>query len=205
MGFVSVASGTATAAIARTVEFSRGMSKAVHKKPPSEHDSADEAPYLEPSTSLDYYPSRNPVQHAAHYSPAHLDALAYQLASKTLPNDRDRKKAERTHSWSPKKRSPNILHGSHNKRVHYHGRLHDASVETGHFAYSMAATGLRSESLPISFPADLEILKDTTETWTDLFANTPGISPSSILLQPRQRLPQCPILPPRRRHRPPPR
>ncbi|KAH7407275.1 hypothetical protein BKA64DRAFT_666200 [Cadophora sp. MPI-SDFR-AT-0126] len=150
MGFISVASGTATAAITRTVEFSRGMSKAVHKKPPSEtaNESADEAPYLEPSTSLDYYPSRNPVRHAAHYSPAHLDALAYRLASKTLPNAKDRKKAERTHSWSPPQRLPNILHGSHNQKVHYHGRLHDASVETGHFAYSMAATGLR---VPVAF------------------------------------------------------
>jgi len=142
MGFIAVASGTATTAISKTVQYSRGMSKALQKKPSSEHDSADEGPYLEPSTSLDYYPSRNPVQHAAHYSPAHLDALAYRLASKTLPNAKDRKKAQRTHSWSPPQRFPNILHGSH-KTVHYHGRLHDASVETGHFAYAMAATGLR--------------------------------------------------------------
>lgn len=144
MAFIAVASGTATSAITKTVQYSRGMSKALHKKPASEHDSADEGPYLEQSTSLDFYPSRNPVQHAAHYSPAHLDALAYRLASKTLPNSKDRKKAARTHSWSPQQRLPNILHGSHNKTVHYHGRLHDASVETGHFAYSMAATGLKS-------------------------------------------------------------
>ncbi|KAK0100746.1 hypothetical protein ONS95_007196 [Cadophora gregata] len=148
IGFISVASGAATATISKTVQYSKGMSKVIHKKPPSESESADEAPYLEPSTSLDYYPSRNPVQHAAHYSPAHLDALAYRLASKTLPNAKDRKKAERTHSWSPPQRLPNILHGSHNKTVHYHGRLHDASVETGHFAYSMAATVLR---IPVAF------------------------------------------------------
>lgn len=149
MGFIAVASGTATTAISKTVQYSRGMSKALHKKPPSLEDAADDPPYLEPSTSLDYYPSHNPVQHAAHYSPAHLDSLAYRLASKTLPNGKDRKKAQRTHSWSPPQRLPNILRGSHNKKIHYHGRLHDASVETGHFAYAMAATGLKGNATPL--------------------------------------------------------
>lgn len=158
MGFVAVASGTATAAITKTVQYSRGMNKVLHKDPASENDDGDEPPYLEPSTSLDYYPSHNPVQQAAHYSPQHLDHLAYKLASKTLPNSKERAKHQKTHSWSPVQRKVSMLHPRH-KKIHYHGRLHDASVETGHFAYSMAATGLKSMfnylPLPPTLPPNL--------------------------------------------------
>ncbi|CZT06228.1 related to sterol glucosyltransferase [Rhynchosporium graminicola] len=111
--FIAVASGTVTTTITKTVQYARGMSKALHKKPPSEKSSADEPPYIEPSTSLDYYPSHNPVQHAAHYSSAHLESLAYRLASKTLPSTKNGKKAHRTHSLSLQQKLPNILHGCH--------------------------------------------------------------------------------------------
>ncbi|KAK6582030.1 hypothetical protein PZA11_005727 [Diplocarpon coronariae] len=142
MGFVAAASSAVTSAISRTVEYGRGMSKALNKKPAAGVDAVDDPQNLEPATSLDCFPSRNPVQQAALYSPRHLDALAHKLASKTLPNSREKAKHRRNHPWSPVQRAARLLHPKH-KQVHYHGRLHDASVETGHFASSMIATGLK--------------------------------------------------------------
>ncbi|KAJ5038037.1 uncharacterized protein L3040_006909 [Drepanopeziza brunnea f. sp. 'multigermtubi'] len=146
-GLIAVASTTATSAITKTVQYSRGISKAIHKKPPSEEDAADEQPHFEASNSLYRYPSHNPIQNAVHYSPKQLDDIAYQMASKNLPNSKSKRRHLKTQLWSPVLRATNMLQPK-NRVVQYHGRLHDASVETGNFAYSMAATGLK---IPVIF------------------------------------------------------
>lgn len=158
MGFVAWGSGTATSTISKIVDYTRNMSKALHKPPGSKIDEEANTPPIERSTSLDYFPSHNPVQHAAHYSPEHLDALAYRMASKSLPNAKDRSKHKKTHSWSPVQRASSMLH-TKDKTVHYHGRFHDASVETGHFAYEMGATALQGMLHLSQFPTPIPLLE----------------------------------------------
>lgn len=166
MGAVAVASGTMTHAISLLVDYTRSMSRSLAKPAPKaagktisdtstvDEDIADPPP-LGPSESLDIIPSRNPVQRAATYSAAHLDRIAHQMASNTLPNRTSKAKSKRTYSWSPVQRTTTLLHISTNESFippnalpHEHGRIHDVGRDTGHFAYEMAALGLK---LPVAF------------------------------------------------------
>lgn len=136
------------------------MSKTVHHPEPTpstilsaedSEDTADPRPEAARTKSLEYVPTRNPVQKAANFSPEHLDYVALKMASKTLKSTTDKQKNKRAYTWSPVQRPASLLHAGSNKQIHYHGRLHDASVETGHFAYAMGATALRCK-FPFSFP-----------------------------------------------------
>ncbi|CZR52709.1 related to sterol glucosyltransferase [Phialocephala subalpina] len=156
-GFLAAASGTVTSALTIFVDYTRSLSKTVHKDPingsplsaeEDDEDKADPRPEAARTKSLEYIPTRNPVQKAAHFSPEHLDYVALKMASKTLKSTTDKQKHKRAYTWSPVQRSPSLLLKGSDKQVHYHGRLHDASVETGHFAYAMGATALR---LPVAF------------------------------------------------------
>lgn len=152
-GFIAVASGAVTNSLSLIFDYAHGLNVAAHKPttPPKSPSSLslkqeDPRPDTLRTRSLEYIPSRNPVQKAARFSPEHLDYVALRMASKTLAGVGNKQKAKRTYSWSPVQRTPTLLHKK-DEKVHYHGRLHDASVETGHFAYSMGATALRGKSL----------------------------------------------------------
>lgn len=157
-GFLAAASGTITSALTIFVDYTRSMSKTVHHTEPTpsailstaedSEDAADPRPEAARTKSLEYVPTHNPVQKAANFSPEHLDYVALKMASKTLKSTTDKQKNKRAYTWSPVQRPANLLHSESSKQVHYHGRLHDASVETGHFAYAMGATALR---LPVAF------------------------------------------------------
>jgi hypothetical protein len=110
---------------------------------PSTPDEPDPAPYSE---DLGKISSRFPVQNAAKYPPQHLELVAYQMASKTLPNTRDRAKHRKTYSWSPVQRVPTLKSVASKGAKHdtkEHGRLHEASHETGHLTVSLLGTGLK--------------------------------------------------------------
>jgi sterol 3beta-glucosyltransferase len=100
---------------------------------------------------LGQIPSRIPLQEAAQLPPAHLELLAYKMASKKLPATVSRSKARKTHSWSPKKHNPAILKsstGGSRKQPTEHSMAYDAAVDTEHFAKNMLRTGLE---VPVSF------------------------------------------------------
>jgi hypothetical protein len=111
-------------------------------------DDSPDPPVLAYTASLDCVYTHNPVTQAnEHYSEQHVENLAFKMASKTLPNYVDKNKHRKTHAWSPMPRT--YSHVSHRSTpVHEHGRVHDATLETGHFAQSMVSTGLR---VPIGF------------------------------------------------------
>jgi hypothetical protein len=141
-----------TSTITSIVDYSRGLSRSLSKpsiqKASSISSSLSEAaPPLQKSTSLEQVPTSNPVQKAAHFSPEHLEYVAYKMASKKLPMTADRARAKRTYSWSPVKRSGTGMLHPKDKKIEHHGRLYDASQETGHFAYAMGATALK---VPVS-------------------------------------------------------
>jgi hypothetical protein len=165
MGALAVASGAATNGITLLVDYTRSISHSLTKStlPKSEKTISDSStiaddiadpPPLGPSLSLDYIPSRNPVQRAATYSPAHLAHVAHLMASDTLPRATSKSKHKRTYSWSPVQRATTLLHISTNESFipphalpYEHGRIHDAGVDTWHFAYEIAALGLK---LPVA-------------------------------------------------------
>jgi len=150
MGAIAAASGTVTNAITAITQFHRSLSKSIHKKPVVKGGEKDEnghelPPYLEYSQSLDIVPTSNPVQKAANFSPQHLQSVAYQLASKSLPSN-DKK----MHSWpatvvakgiekNDKKRRQKALYGDNVE----HGRAHDAAHDTENFVEDMLAIGLK--------------------------------------------------------------
>lgn len=146
-GIMAAMSSTITSIVEKTCQYARGMNKALHKESPEEPGAVNNPPLLEDSASIDYSLSQNPVQKAAGYSPQQLDSIAYMLASKSSPIFGEEKtKHRRSQAWSPTRRDTFMLHPAHRK-VEYHGRLYNASVETGNFAYAVIATGLKSEFL----------------------------------------------------------
>jgi hypothetical protein len=139
-------------AITNIVEYSRGMHQSLVSKSPESKSSgadsiSDELPYLAQSHSLDYVPSRNPVQKAKRYSPQHLESIAYMMASDSLSKRADDTKPRNISSWSLAKKPPaRPTTTSPNQQPHQNGRVHDATVETRHFAHMMAITGWKGES-----------------------------------------------------------
>jgi hypothetical protein len=150
-GAVAAASSVATNSLSLAVGYTRGFSKSIHKKPiPKDEDttSSDSAPYpnLEYSPSWDIAPTRNPVQAAAHFPQERIEAVAYKIAAKALPNPAQQK-PKRYNSSKLVKRSSTLRQNSSRKVPEEHGRVHDAAHETSHFATSMVKTGLRGEDL----------------------------------------------------------
>jgi hypothetical protein len=139
-------------AITNIVEYGRGMHQSLVSKAPESKSSAgdsisDESPYLAQSQSLDYVPSRNPIQKAKRYSPQHLESIAYMMASDSLSKRADGTKPTNISSWSPAKKPPaRSATTSTTQQPHQNGRVHDATVETRHFAYMMVITGWKGES-----------------------------------------------------------
>jgi hypothetical protein len=149
-GAVASISGTLTNTIVTVNKYGHNMHETVHKKPGEkspEPSTPEELAPLEPfSENLGEIPSRFPVQNAAKYPPQHLEMVAYQMASKTLPNTKDRAKHRRTYSWSPVQKAPtmkSVASKGAKHDTHEHGRLHDASSETGHLTVSLLGTGLK--------------------------------------------------------------
>jgi hypothetical protein len=170
MGAVAVVSGILTNAAVNISQYTRSISKSLRKKPEPEDTNSDSAdtPPLAYSNSLDYVPSRNPAQRALNYSPRHLEALSYAMASKSLPDRRQKLKPKKTHPWSPYKKSYTLPRIPTGEVPHDHGRIHEATSETGHFASEMIGIGLKA---PIAFfynlangfhNAPLYLLSDTT-------------------------------------------
>jgi hypothetical protein len=148
-GAVAAASSVATNSLSLAVDYTRGFSKSIHKKPtPKDEDttSSDSATYpsLEYSPSWDIAPPRNPVQAAAHFPQERIEAVAYKIAAKALPNPAQQK-PKRYNSSGLVKRSSTLRPSSSMKVTEEHGRVHDAAHETGHFATSMVKTGLRGK------------------------------------------------------------
>jgi hypothetical protein len=151
LGAIAVASGAVTGAVTAVASYSRNLSKTIRKRPAvdSASSSSNESPpVLAYTASLDCVYSHNPVTRAnENYSEQRVENLAFKMAAKTLPNYTDKSKHRKTHSWSP-------VHRTYTGSSHYstpsreHGRVHDATLETGHFAQSMVVTGLR---VPVSF------------------------------------------------------
>jgi hypothetical protein len=146
-----VASGAITGAVSAVVSYSRNMSRTIRKRPAKDSassSSSEDPPALAYTASLDCVYSHNPVTRAnENYNPQRVESLAFKMASKTLSNYIDASKHRKTHSWSPLPRTYSGL-SHHSTPTHEHGRVHDATLETGHFANSMVATGLR---VPVSF------------------------------------------------------
>jgi len=127
------------------------LSKTIRKRPAGDSASSssnESPPALAYTASLDCVYSHNPVTRAnENYSEQRVENLAFKMAAKTLPNYTDKSKHRKTHSWSPVRRTyTGSSHYSSPSREH--GRVHDATLETGHFAQSMVVTGLR---VPVSF------------------------------------------------------
>ena len=150
VGAMAVASGTITNTVVNTGEYLKNISKSMQKKKDteskdSEDDTTNTSP-LEFSDSLDYIPSRYPVQAAANYSPQHMEALSYWMASKALPNMNDRAKKKKSkrkaNSWAPARKSTSSTPRPE-RESHGHGRVHEVASETGHFISSMIGIGLR--------------------------------------------------------------
>jgi hypothetical protein len=148
-----VASGAVTGAITAVTTYSRNMSKTIRKRPAKDSSSTNSAEDPDPqalayTASLACVYTHNPVTQAnEHYSEQRLESLAFNMASKTLPNFIDRSKHRKTHSWSPLPRTYSSL-SHHSTPAREHSRVHDATLETGHFAQHMVQTGLR---VPVSF------------------------------------------------------
>jgi hypothetical protein len=128
------------------------MSNTIRKRPGKDNASSSsnedpQVPDIAETVSLDYVYSHNPVSRAnENYDPHHVESLAFKMASKTLPNYADRNKHRKSHTWSPIPRSY-TGHTHRSSPNHVHGRVHDATLETGQFAESMIVTGLR---VPVS-------------------------------------------------------
>jgi len=168
---VAVASGTIIYTAVSVSHYIHDVAQSLQKKPPADEskDVSIDTPPLAYSESLDYVPSRFPVQAAANYSPQHLEALSYKLASGTLPDKKDRAKNKKTHFWSPispkaSKLPPTPIQNAH----HDHGRAHDTASSTKDFALTMIIIGLKT---PIAFfyhtangfhNAPLYLLRDST-------------------------------------------
>ena len=168
---VAVASGTLTNIAVNINHYAHSVSKSLRKKPESKDTTPDteDTPPLAYSQSLDYIPSSHPVQRAVNnYSPQHLEALSYAMASNSLPDRRPISKDKKAHSWSPYKRTNTLPRAPTGEAPHDHGRVHEATSETGHFAYDMLGIGLKA---PVAFfynlangfhNAPLYLLRDTT-------------------------------------------
>ncbi|TVY75837.1 Sterol 3-beta-glucosyltransferase UGT80B1, partial [Lachnellula suecica] len=147
-GIVAAASSVATNSISLVVDYVEAFSKTVNRPAPKavEVTSSDSQPYLEPSPSWDVPPPRNPVQAASRYPQERIEAVAYKIAAKTLPKPAliNRKKKPPL----AVKRSSTLRPNASRMTMEEHSRVHDAAQETGHFATSMAATGLKA---PVAF------------------------------------------------------
>jgi hypothetical protein len=174
-------------AITNIVEYGRGMHQSLVSKSPESKSSAgdsiaDESPYLAQSQSLDYVPSRNPVQKAKRYSPQHLESIAYMMASDSLSKRADGTKPKNISSWSPAKKPPaRPTTNPANQQPHQNGRVHDATVETRHFAHVMAITGWKGESgnnptMNICSPNQVKFRLHSSTTWQTGFITHPRSS-----------------------------
>lgn len=150
MGAVASVSGTLTNTIVTVNKYTKTMHQTVHKKPGEKSPISTTPEKPEPpepfAEDLGKISSRFPVQNAAKYPPQHLEMVAYQMASKTLPNTKDRAKHRKTYSWSPVHKTPTLKSTASRAtkhETHEHGRLHDASSETGHLTVSLLGTGLK--------------------------------------------------------------
>ena len=123
--------------------------------PADDPTSPDREPFSE---DLGEITSRYPVRRAATYPAKHLEMVAYQMASKTLPSSRRGK----TYTWAPAKNGNGNGNGKGSARKtsksgaarhetqpqpHEHGRLHDAGSETGQLTVSLLETGLKGMCL----------------------------------------------------------
>jgi sterol 3beta-glucosyltransferase len=78
--------------------------------------------------------------------PEHLQVIAHRMASKTLPNKKERAKHRKSYKWSPVKRADTTKSIPGEDRPAEHSKAYDAAQDTEHFAISLIATGLRSMS-----------------------------------------------------------
>ena len=174
-------------AITNIVEYSRGMHQSLVSKSPESKSSgadsiSDELPYLAQSHSLDYVPSRNAVQKAKRYSPQHLESIAYMMASDSLSKRADDTKPRNISSWSLAKKPPaRPTTTSPNQQPHQNGRVHDATVETRHFAHMMAITGWKGESrndsnMNICIANQAQFRLHSSTTWQTGFITHPRSS-----------------------------
>jgi sterol 3beta-glucosyltransferase len=144
---------------ATTSGYFQDLSKTVHQPHPPK---STQSPSLEPgpdvdNSELDREPSRFPVQAALSYSSQRLERDAYRMASKTLPDNRIGLKGQKTHSWSLKQMTSTSTSIS-DKHEHEkdHGRLHDATSDTGHFAIAIMRTGFHGMYLADLVGEELE-------------------------------------------------
>ncbi|KAG0646157.1 glycosyltransferase [Hyphodiscus hymeniophilus] len=158
-GAVASVSGTLTNTIVLVSKYTKEVHQTMHKKDgerssvstPSESDEPEPQEW-----DLSKLTSRNPVSNAIRYRypPQHLEMLAYQMASKTLPRRNKRAKSSRTSHSSPLQvdhifhRSPTTKSLSSKATKHEHGKLHEASSETGHLTVSLVEAGLKA---PVAF------------------------------------------------------
>jgi hypothetical protein len=174
-------------AITNIVEYSRGIHQSLMSKSPESKSSggdsiSDEPTYLAQSRSLDYVPSRNPVQKAKRYSPQHLESIAYMMASDSLSKRADGTKPRDISSWSPAKKPPaRPITTSTNQQSHQNGRVHDATVETRHFVHMMAITGWKGESrndstMNICITNQAQFRLHSSTTWQTGFITHPHSS-----------------------------
>lgn len=154
-GAVASVSGTLTNTIVTVNKYTKDIHQTVHKKPEGKSP-VSATPELEepeaPEWDLTKLSSQNPVTKAAKYPPQHLEMVAYHMASKTLPNRKDRAKHRKTYSWSPVQKSPTTKSTASKATKHEHGKLHEASSETGHLTVSLLGTGLKG-MLPLKWLA----------------------------------------------------
>jgi hypothetical protein len=153
LGFIAVASGAVTGAVGAVVSYSRSMSKTIRKRPAKDSASSSsneeaQVPTLAYTASLDCVYTHNPVTQAnENYSEQHVESLAFKMASKTLPNYTDKKTQENpllvpgaaglTPEQATTRPQPTNTAASTMLRF-----------ETGQFAQTIVATGLR---VPVSF------------------------------------------------------
>ncbi|TAQ83705.1 hypothetical protein B7494_g7975 [Chlorociboria aeruginascens] len=153
-GVVAAASGAFTNIIVNLKDYTKNMSKVIHRKEDSK-SIGDSTP--EDIDQLDEVPSRIQLRSADSYTSQYLEHTARSMAFNNFANKR-----KRATSWyrvskakSKKKEAhgalPNTQQQSEprtSKGSYEHSRTYDAVIETEHFASSMISTSLRA---PVQF------------------------------------------------------
>lgn len=145
-GFLAFISDTLVKTWDSTHSYARDISKTIHRRPEpkgpviplTEQQSMEQGPI---DSGLP--PPANPVTVALSYPPQHLERVAYQMASETLPDTKNRSKHRKTHTWTPHRDRSNTSKSLPRRATRKErNKAEELGSETAHFAYSMLSTGL---------------------------------------------------------------
>ena len=184
-GFFASISDTVLKTWGSTHTYIHDLSNTMHKDstPPNPDPPARERqptlPDLVPINSA--YRPPHPVQAALSYPPQHLERVAHRMATDTLPGGKKRSWHRKTYVWSPRMQMTAASKpptSSKKKQTKEHGKVYEATDETGHFAYSILRTGLHGMRLTFRGREDFFVIADTVG------------SSGCALLQPGERVPQ---------------